>query len=186
MVPLAPEPWRHQNEVGPLPVPEVQAAFRAGLDGRPLRAPAAADARALAEAPAGAWAGGPNQDLLAVLDRMPGLTEPRAAYAAGRATRRIMELLDKAGAPPAVGRQFLDNLHAAVTAQRMRDRSAVWGGSDTVAMFMEMYARVFGEGGADYARIEGSLLEHALSEPGKRRDRRGTALLSALRGRRPR
>jgi hypothetical protein len=158
--------------------PEVQAAFRAGLAGRPFREAAAPG---LAEAPA-SWATGPNESLLDDLDRLPGLHEPRAAYAAGRALRRIMQLFDQAGAPAAIGRQFLDNLHAAVTAQAMRDRRVVWGGSDTVAMFMEMYARILGDG-ADFAQVESALLEHALSEPGQRPGR-ASALLRALRRRR--
>jgi hypothetical protein len=162
-----------------LPQQEVQAAFRAGLAGRPLRETAGSG---LAETPA-SWAAGPNESLLDGLDRLPGLAEPRAAYATGRALRRLMRLFDQAGAPAAVGRQFLDNLHAAVTAQAMRDRRAVWGGSDTVAMFMEMYARVLGDG-ADFARVESALLEHALSEPGQRPGR-ASALLRALRRRRP-
>ena len=156
---------------------EVQAAFRAGVAGRPFREP---DTPGLAEAPA-SWSGGPNEALLDDLNRLPGLSEPRAAYAAGRALRRIMQLFDQAGASGEIGRQFLDNLHAAVTAQAMRDRRVVWGGSDTVAMFMEMYARILGDG-ADFARVESSLLEHALSEPG-RKPGRASALLRALRRR---
>lgn len=156
---------------------EVQAAFRAGLAGRRFREP---DAPGLAEAPA-PWSGGPNEALLDDLGRLPGLAEPRAAYAAGRALRRIMQLFDQAGASAAIGRQFLDNLHAAVTAQAMRDRRVVWGGSDTVAMFMEMYARILGDG-ADFAKVESALLEHALSEPG-RKVGRASALLRALRRR---
>ncbi len=132
-------------------VPDVQAAFRAGLEGRAPRAPASPDdLGGLAEASAPAWAAGPNEALLAEFGRLPGLVDPRASYAAGRAVRRIMQLFDRAGAPASVGRQFLDNLRAAVTAEHMRDRTAVWGGSDTVAMFMEMYARIMGDGGADW------------------------------------
>lgn len=160
-------------------VPDVQAAFRAGLLGRPLRE---APVEGLAEPPAQAWAAGPNEALLAGLERLPGLTEPQAAFAAGRATRRIMQLFDQAGAPGHVGRQFLDNLRAAVATQHMRDRGVVWGGSDTVAMFMEMYARIMGED-ADFARVESSLLAHALADPGSPRSRT-SALLKALRGER--
>ena len=157
--------------------PEVQAAFRAGLTGRPFRE---SETAGLAEAPA-TWSAGPNETLLADLDRLPGLSEARAAYGTGRAIKRIMELFDQAGAPAAVGRQFLDNIHGAVTAQAMRDRRVVWGGSDTVAMFMEMYGRVLGDG-ADFAKVESALLEHALSEPG-RKPGRASALLRALRRR---
>jgi hypothetical protein len=159
-------------------VPDVQAAFRAGLMGRPLREPAVPG---LAEAGPPAWSSGPNEDLLGDLDRLPGLKDARAAFAAGRATRRIMQLFDQAGAPGHVGRQFLDNLRSAVATQHMRDRSAVWGGSDTVAMFMEMYTRILGDEGTDHSRVESSLLEHALADPESPRSRT-SALLKALRG----
>ena len=62
----------------------------------------------------------------------------------------------------------------------MRDRTAVWGGSDTVAMFMEMYTRILGEDGTDHAQVESSLLEHALTDPGSTRSRT-SAFLKALR-----
>ena len=158
-------------------VPDVQAAFRAGLMGRPMREPAATG---LAEAAPPAWAGGPNEGLLADLTRLPGLTDARAAFAAGRATRRIMQLFDQAGAPGSVGRQFLDNLRAAVAAEHMRDRTTVWGGSDTVAMFMEMYTRILGADGTGHAQVESSLLEHALTDPSSTRSRT-SAFLKALR-----
>jgi hypothetical protein len=160
-----------------LSVPDVQAAFRAGLMGRPMREPTAPG---LAGAAPSGWAGGPNEGLLTDLTRLPGLTDARAAFAAGRATRRIMQLFDQAGAPGSVGRQFIDNLRGAVATQHMRDRTAVWGGSDTVAMFMEMYTRILGEDGTDYARVESSLLEHALADPNGSRSRT-SAFLKALR-----
>ena len=168
-------------------VPDVQAAFRAGLEGRGFR-------EASAVAPAGpglaeasvAWLSGPNEELAAGLDRLPGLGEPRAAYATGRAVRRVLRLFDQAGAPAAVGRQFLDNLRAAVSTQRMRDKRVVWGGADTVAMFMEMYARILGDGGADYGQIEAMLLQDALTDPGEVHRGRGGMLMAALRGRKRR
>jgi hypothetical protein len=127
---------------------------------------------------------GPNEELAAGLDRLPGLGEARAAYATGRAVRRVLRLFDQAGAPAAVGRQFLDNLRAAVSTQRMRDKRVVWGGADTVAMFMEMYARILGDGGADFAQIEATLLQDALTDPGEAHRGRGGALIAALWGRR--
>ena len=165
-------------------VPDVQAAFRAGIEGRGFKA-AGAPGPGLAEAPA-AWFSGPNEELAAGLDRLPGLGESRAAYATGRAVRRVLRLFDQAGAPSTVGRQFLDNLRAAVSTQRMRDKRVVWGGADTVAMFMEMYARILGDGGADYAQIEATLLQDALTDPAEAHRGRGGALMAALRGRKRR
>jgi hypothetical protein len=147
-----------------LPRLEAQGAFRAGLAGRSFGEGLAETG--LAEV-AESFAGGPNQALALRLQRLPGLTEPRGAFATGRAVRRILALFDQAGAAPAIGEQFLSNLRAAVVIQHMRDERSTWGGTDTVAMFMEMYGRILGSDGADFARVEASLLEDALSDPGR-------------------
>lgn len=157
-------------------VVEPQAAFRAGLAGRPYGEVAAANG--LAEAAAG-FAGGPNQELALELDRLPGLTEPRGAFATGRAVRKVLALFDQAGAPAKIGEQFISNLRGAVVVQHMRNTSRPWGGTDTVAMFMEIYGRVFGTDGADYARIEATLLEDALTDPGRKNGAAG-GLIGAL------
>ena len=59
--------------------------------------------------------------------RLPGLSDPRAAYETGRALRMIVRLFDQAGAPEIVGRQFIDNLAGAVVAEHMRYPSRPWG-----------------------------------------------------------
>lgn len=155
---------------------EPQAAFRAGLSGRPYDEMVAANG--LAEAPVG-FAAGPNQELALGLDRLPGLTEPHGAYATGRAVRKILKLFDQAGAAPRIGEQFLSNLRGAVVVQHMRNGSRSWGGTDTVAMFMEMYGRILGSDGADFAHIEASLLEDALTDPGRTNGSAG-GLIGAL------
>ena len=155
---------------------DVQAAFRAGLEGLAFRE--AGRPTGLAEMTR-QFAHGPNEELALSLGRMPGLSEPRGAFATGRAARKILKLFDQAGAPASMGQQFLDNLRAATITGASRPGRHAWGAADTVAMFMEMYARVFGADGADYARIEATLLEDALSDPGSADSDSG--LLAALR-----
>lgn len=150
---------------------DVQAAFRAGVRGCPL----AEAATGLTEAPA-AYAAGVNAALAYGLDRLPGLSDPDAAFATGRAVRRIMALFDQAHAPADVGRQFLDNLRSAAIGHHVRPGSS-WGAAETVAMFMEMYGRVHGTDGRDFALVETSLLEDAMGQP----NGRGGGLVAALR-----
>lgn len=152
---------------------DVQAAFRAGVRGRPL---ADAAGNGLAEAPAG-YVAGANAALAHDLDRLPGLSDPDAAFATGRAVRRIMALFDQARAPVDVGRQFLDNLRSAAIGHHVRPGSS-WGAAETVAMFMEMYGRVHGTDGRDFSLVETSLLEDAL---GGANGRGGGGLVGALR-----
>ena len=166
---------------------DVQAAFRAGLSGQAF---ASARHEARAGFPvidglndndnAGRALVGGNGALAGELRRLPGLSEPRSAFATGRAVRKILSLFDQADAPPIIGRQFIDNLRAATLAQGGRPATDPWGAGDTVAMFMEMYGRVLGDGGRDYARTEAHLLADALRDPGQGHAE-GGGLLGALR-----
>ena len=155
---------------------DVQAAFRAGLEGLAMRDAGRPSGLAETTRP---FAHGPNEELALGLGRMPGLSEPRGAFATGRAARKILKLFDQAGAPASIGQQFLDNLRAATITGASRPGHHAWGAVDTVGMFMEMYGRLFGTDGADYARIEATLLEDALTDPGSTDSDSG--LLAALR-----
>jgi hypothetical protein len=114
----------------------------------------------LAEAAAG-YAAGPNESVVLATSRLPGLVDPSGAYETGRALRLIARLLDRAGAPEAVGRQFRDNLAAAIVAHRARCSARPWGAADTVEMFMEIYGRVLGSEGRDFDIVRRTLLEYA-------------------------
>lgn len=133
---------------------EVDRAFRAGLEGLPdWRGEAG-----LAEA-AASFAAGPNEEVVLELRRLPGLVDAREAHAVGRVLRRIARLLDRAGAPARVGREFRDNLRAAVIARRSRPGARPWTAADTVEMFVELYARVLPVGPAELRRLRAHLLE---------------------------
>ena len=129
---------------------DPQAAFRAALDEPPhglVR---------LAGAPVGV-----NEALVLGLARLPGLDDPRGAAETARALRAIARLLDAARAPVAVGRQFVDNVAAALLAHRSRGRTRPWSGEATVDMFMELYGRVLGFDDEAFARVRATLLEAA-------------------------
>jgi len=136
--------------------PDVQHCLRAGLLGLPMPGRESG----LAEAPAG-YAAGPNESAMLGIGRLPGLADPEGAFETGRALRLIARLLDRAGAPGAVGLQFRDNLAAAILAHRGRGDGRPWGAADTVDMFMEIYARVLGSAGRDFDIVRRTLLDYA-------------------------
>ena len=90
---------------------------------------------------------------------MSGLSDINGAYETGRVLRRVARLLDAVRAPPSVGRQFRDNVAAALVAHRSRQRPEAWDGAATVDMFMEMYGRIIGFDDAIFARVRATLLE---------------------------
>jgi hypothetical protein len=127
---------------------DPQEAFRAGL----------------AEAADPGWAG-PNEWLMLTTRRLSGLGDAAGAYETGRVLRAIARLLDAAGAPEAVGRQFRDNVAAALIAHRSKGRPEPWDGAATVDMFMEMYGRVLGFEDAAFERVRDRLLAAAQASP---------------------
>ncbi len=141
---------------------DPEQAFRAGLLGLPLHAALAP--RGLAEAQAG-FAHGPNEETALATHRLPGLRDPQAAYETGRALRYIARLFDRARAPEHVGRQFRDNLAAAILTHHMRHTGRPWTVEDTVEMFMELYTRVLGGGDAEGEIVRRRILQHAREEP---------------------
>ncbi|MFO1068673.1 MAG: hypothetical protein U1E14_09135 [Geminicoccaceae bacterium] len=134
---------------------DPQEAFRAGLgalpSGRAGAGPGLGDAGAR-------WPGGPNESMMVATPRLSGLGDVRGAWETGRVLRRIAQLLDQAGAPEAVGRQFRDNVAAALMVQRTRKRGTPWDGAATVDMFMEVYGRVLGFDDAAFAAVRSALL----------------------------
>ena len=139
---------------------EIQESFRRGIRGA-ARAETAVNG--LAEEAAG-FAAGPNEALLLELNRMPGLGDPHAAYETGRALRMIIRLFDQAGAPAIIGRQFIDNLTAAVMTSHLRRRALAWGAVDTADMFVEMYVRILGGAPGDHDQIRRSVIDYAVGD----------------------
>ena len=157
---------------------DPQEAFRRGIRGVELatdRAPGLAEEAA----PFGA---GANEVALLALRRLPGLSDRQAAYETGRALRLIVRLFDQAKAPERVGRQFIDNLAAAVVVDHMRGQARPWGAADTVDMFAEMYARILGSSADDIGKIRRAVMDYAVRP--QQRERDGGRLAALFRRRR--
>jgi hypothetical protein len=137
---------------------DVQEAFRRGIRGRALQP----EADGLAEDSA-AFAAGANEQALLELTRLPGLTDPYAAFETGRALRRIVELFDRAQAPERIGREFLANLAGAVVVDHMRGSRRPWGAVETVDMFVELYARVLGDRPTELDALRRAVMDYAVS-----------------------
>lgn len=141
---------------------DIQEAFRRGIrGGAPLPEGGGSEPFDAATTPTH----GPNEAILLSLHRLPGLNHPRAAYETGRALRMIIRLFDQAGASESVGRQFIDNLGAAVMTDHMRRPSASWGAADTADMFVEMYARILGGSPAEHDKVRRAVIDYAVAGP---------------------
>jgi hypothetical protein len=145
---------------------DSQEAFRRGVSGAPFARDAAPNGLAEPAAAPFVHEHGGNEEALLAVRRLPGLSDPRAAYETGRALRMIVRLFDQAGAPKIVGRQFIDNLAGAVVADHMRRPSRPWGAADTVDMFVEMHARILGGRRSDHDLIRRAVMDYAVG-PGE-------------------
>jgi hypothetical protein len=171
-------PRAGERGIGPVEASEIQEAFQLGIRGmaithRPSDAPGTGNGLEPA--------GGPNEALLLTVGRVPGLTNAPAAYETGRALRMIIRLFDQAGAPASVGRQFIDNLGAAIMADHMRRPARPWGAADTADMFVEMYARILGGRKAEHDKVRRMVMDYAVAAA--KAPARGGGLMAAFRRR---
>ncbi len=80
---------------------------------------------------------GPNERHFETVERLPGLSDPEAAYETGRALRMIGHIMDTEGSPPEHGRVFLQQLGNAVLYFGLRGERQPWGAADTAFVFLE-------------------------------------------------
>lgn len=78
---------------------------------------------------------GPNEKHFETLERLPGLSDPEAAYETGRALRMIGHILDIQGSPIKHGQHFLTQLGNAAVGFAMRGERQPWGAEDTAFVF---------------------------------------------------
>ena len=122
------------------PIPKetaaTRAAFRAGVRGmRYTENPDPAfDIAVVTDAPVG-----PNERHFEAVERLPGLSEPEAAYEAGRALRAAGHLLDSQGSPVEHGQHFLSQLANAVLFFGLRGERQPWGAEDTAFVFLDTF-----------------------------------------------
>lgn len=112
----------------------TRAAFRAGVKGmRYTENPdPALDIPVVTDTPPG-----PNERHFETIERLPDLSDPTAAYEAGRALRMIGHIMDAEGSPPEQGRPFLRHLAEAVLFFGLRGERQPWGAEDTTFVFLE-------------------------------------------------
>lgn len=112
-------------------------AFRAGVRGLPYRDQAApiADTPVETDIPQG-----PIERGYELLDRLPGLSDPIAAYETGRAMRMVGHILDDQGSPPEHGARFVTELAGAAVIFSMRGERQPWGAEDTAFIFLDVFA----------------------------------------------
>ena len=82
---------------------------------------------------------GPNERHFESVERLPGLSDPEAAYETGRALRVIGTLLDGQSSPVEHGQHFLSQLADAVLFFGLRGERQPWGAEDTAFVFLETF-----------------------------------------------
>ena len=82
---------------------------------------------------------GPNEKHFETVERLPGLSDPEAAFETGRALRMIGHILDSQNSPVEHGRHFLAQLGNAVLTFAMRGERQPWGAEDTAFVFRETF-----------------------------------------------
>jgi hypothetical protein len=80
---------------------------------------------------------GPIERHYETIERIPGLSDPEAAYETGRALRSIGTMLDRFGSPLEHGRSFLAQLANAVLYFAMRGERQPWGAEQTADLFVQ-------------------------------------------------
>jgi hypothetical protein len=104
---------------------------------------------------------GPNERHFETVERLPGLSDPEAAYEAGRALRMIGHILDSQSSPVEHGRHFLSQLANAVLTFAMRGERQPWGAEDTAFVFRE----TFKAPPADAQKAHDAILAYARKRP---------------------
>ena len=122
------------------PIPKetvaTRAAFRAGVKGmRYTENPEPGFDHAVATD----TLPGPNECHFETIERIPGLSDPEAAFETGRALRMIGHILDSGNSPVEHGRHFLSQLANAVLFFALRGERQPWGAEDTAFMFLETF-----------------------------------------------
>lgn len=82
---------------------------------------------------------GPNERHFETIERVPGLSDPEAAYGAGRALRMIGHILDSQHSPIEHGQHFLSQLGNAVLFFGLRGERKPWGAEDTAFVFRDTF-----------------------------------------------
>ena len=136
-------------------------AFRAGVRGLPFSTSTAPAAEVQVETDT---LQGPIERSFELLERLPGLSDPVAAYETGRAMRMIGHILDSQGSPPEHGTRVVQELAGATIGFGMRGERQPWGAEDTAFVFLDVFT-----GGAgsevERERIRRAIVDYARKGP---------------------
>lgn len=151
--------------IGDRPIPketaETGVAFRAGVKGLPFN-DSSGPQRELHVQPDAEP--GPNELHMETIERLPGLSDPLAAYEAGRALRMIGYIFDQQGSPVSAAGAFVPQVADAVLYFALRGERQPFGAADMAFVFLETCAP------ADAPRemrehTEGAILKYACQRP---------------------
>jgi hypothetical protein len=120
----------------PLETAATGVAFRAGVQGLPFNDQPGP--RVETEVRKGGIQG-PSERRFEIVELLPGLTDPLAAYETGRALRLIGRLLDQNGAGPTFAQAFLDKLVEEMVHARLMEARQPWGAEETASIFIESH-----------------------------------------------
>lgn len=138
---------------------ETGKAFRAGITGMPLN---------LSDGPhkeitVVTTKQGPIEREFETIERLPGLSEPEAAYETGRALRCIASLLDQGNTPQEQAHLFLDGLTKSLIAAHLNGLHQPWGCRQTAELFIKANSHLSNHEKND---IRSSIVDYARRRPG--------------------
>ena len=80
---------------------------------------------------------GANERHMETIERLPGLSDPLAAYETGRALRMIGHIFDSQDAPVTFAQGFVAKLGEALLYFALRGERQPWGAEETAFIFLE-------------------------------------------------
>jgi hypothetical protein len=118
----------------PKQTPETGVAFRAGVKGLPFTENSGPQRELHVQTDAES---GPNERHMETIEELPGLSDPLAAYEAGRALRMIGYIFDEQGSPVSAAGAFVPKVAAAVLYFALRGERQPFGAADMAFVFLE-------------------------------------------------
>lgn len=118
----------------PKETPETGVAFRAGVKGLPFTESSGPQRELHVQTDAEP---GPNEQHMETIERLPGLSDPLAAYEAGRALRMIGYIFDQQGSPVSMAGAFVPQVADAVLFFALCGERQPFGAADMAFVFLE-------------------------------------------------
>lgn len=122
------------DRVIPKETPETGVAFRAGVKGLPFNESSGPQPELHVQPDAEP---GPNERHMETIERLPGLSDPLAAYEAGRALRMVGYMFDQQGSPVTSAGAFVPQIADAVLYFALRGERQPFGAEDVAFVFLE-------------------------------------------------